>query len=78
VLHVVSDASKDRKASHCLSMLFHNFDASYVFYSNNNNRIVASNVGPKSKKGKTCIWVPKSYVTNVIGPNKNWGPKPQA
>jgi hypothetical protein len=27
--------------------------------------IVATNVGPKCKKGKSSIWVPKSYVTNL-------------
>jgi hypothetical protein len=75
--YFVSHAPKDWNASHDHSMLFHNFDASYVLYCKN-NRIVESNVGPKSKKGKTFIWVPKSYVTNLIGPNKSWGPKPQA
>jgi hypothetical protein len=73
--HAFSHAPNDRNASHGPSMLFHTFDASYVLYYKN-NRIVASNVGPKSKKGKTCIWVPKSYVTNLTGPDKSWGPKP--
>jgi hypothetical protein len=66
--HVVSHASKDRNASHVPSMLFSTFDASYVLYCKN-DRIVASNMGPKSKKGKTCICVPKYYVTNLTGPN---------
>jgi hypothetical protein len=26
--------------------------------------IVARNLGPKCKGSKTCVWVPKSYVTN--------------
>jgi hypothetical protein len=75
--HVVSHAPKDRNAYHGPSMLFHTFDASYVLYCKN-DRIVASNVGPKSKKGKTCIWVPKTYVTNLTGPITSWGPKPQS
>jgi hypothetical protein len=75
--HVISHAPKDRNASHGPSMLFRTFHASYVLYCKN-NRIVASNVGPKSNKGKTCIWVPKSCVTNLTGPNKSWGPKPQS
>jgi hypothetical protein len=75
--HVVSHASKDGNASHVPSILFHTFDASYVFYCKN-DRIVASNMGTKSKKGKTCICVPKYYVTNLTGPNSSWGPKPQA
>jgi hypothetical protein len=51
--HVVSHAPKDRNSSHGPSMLFCTFDASYVLYCKN-DRNVASNVGPKSKKGKTC------------------------
>jgi hypothetical protein len=74
--HVVSPTSKDRNASHGPSMIYCTFDACYVLYCKN-DRIVASNVGPKSKKGKTCIWMPKSYVTNLTGPNTSWGPKPQ-
>jgi hypothetical protein len=66
--HVVSHVPKDRNASHGPSMLFRTFYASYVFYCKN-DKIVASNVGPKSKNGKTCIWVPKSCVTNLTGPN---------
>jgi hypothetical protein len=75
--HAISHVPKDRNASHGPSMLFRTFDASYVLYCKN-HRIIASNVGPKSKKSKTCIWVPKYYVTNLTGPNKSWGPKPQA
>jgi hypothetical protein len=59
VSHVVSRAPKDRNASHGPSILFRTFDASYVIYCEN-DRSVATNVGPKCKKGKTCIWVPKS------------------
>jgi hypothetical protein len=40
--------------------------------------VIARNVGSKCKGGKTCIWVPKSYVTNLVGPNKSWVPKSQA
>jgi hypothetical protein len=75
--HIVSHAPKDRNASHGPSIIFRTFDASCVLYCKN-SRIVASNVGPKCKKGKTCIWVPKSYVTNLVGPNKRWVPKSQA
>jgi hypothetical protein len=74
--HVVSDMSKDRNASHGPSILFRTFDASYVIHCKY-DRVVATNVGPECKKGKTCIWVPKSYVTNLTGPNTSWGPKPK-
>jgi hypothetical protein len=75
--HDVSHVPKDRNASHNPSMLFCTFDDSYVLYCKN-YRVVSCNVGHKCKKGKTCIWVPKSYVTNLTGPNISWGPKPQA
>jgi hypothetical protein len=76
--HVVSHASKDKNASHGPSILFHTFDVSYVIHCKNEKN-VATNVGPKCKKGKTYIWVPKSYVTNLIGPNTSWdlNPKPK-
>jgi hypothetical protein len=77
VSHVVSHARKDKNAFHGPSIPFHTFDASYVIHCKN-DRIVATNVGPKYKKGKTCIWVLKSYVTNLTGPNTSWGPKSQA
>jgi hypothetical protein len=72
--HTVSHATKDRNASHGPSILFRTFDASYVIHCKNDKN-VATNVGPKCKKGKTCIWVPKTFVTNLIGPNTNWVPK---
>jgi hypothetical protein len=74
---VVSHAPKDRNASHGPCILFRTFDASYIIYCKN-NRIFATNVGPKCKKGKTCIWLPNSYVPNLTGPSTSWGPKPQA
>jgi hypothetical protein len=52
--HVVSHAPKDRNASYGPSMLFRTFYASYVLYYKN-DRVVASHMGPKCKKGKTCI-----------------------
>jgi hypothetical protein len=75
--HVVSHMLKDRNASHGSSILFRTFDASYVIHYKN-DKIVATSVGPKCKKGKTCIWVPKSYLTNLTGPNISWVPKSQA
>jgi hypothetical protein len=73
--YVVYHTPKDRNASHGPSILFRTFDASYVI-CRKNDRIVAINVGPKHKRCKTCIWVPKSYVTNLTGPNTSWGLKP--
>jgi hypothetical protein len=75
--HIISHAPKNRNGSHGPSILFRTFDASYVIHCKN-DRIVAKNVGPKYKKGKTCIWVPNSYVTNLTGPSTSWVPKSQA
>jgi hypothetical protein len=74
VHNVVSHAS--RNAPNGQTMLYHAHNASYVLYCKN-DKVVAKNVGPKCKKGKTCIWIPKSYVTNLVGPNKSWIPKSQ-
>jgi hypothetical protein len=75
VHHVVSHAP--RNASNGPTMLYRTYDASYVLICKK-DKVVARNVGPKCKGGKTCIWVPKSYVTNLVGPNKSWVPKSQA
>jgi hypothetical protein len=74
---VVSHVPTARNASHGPSMLYRTFDASFVLYCKS-SKVCASNVGPKCKKGKTCIWVLKSYVTKLTGPNTSWIPKPQA
>jgi hypothetical protein len=49
---------KARNASFGPSISYRNFDASYVLYCKL-RKPVASNVGPKHKNGKTCVWVPK-------------------
>jgi hypothetical protein len=41
-------------------------------------KVVARKLGSKCKGDKTCIWVPKTVVTNLVGPNKSWVPKTQA
>jgi hypothetical protein len=43
-----------------------------------NKKVVARKLGAKCKGDKTCIWVPKTIVTNLVGPNKSWVPKTQA
>jgi hypothetical protein len=60
--HVVSHAL--RNAYNDPTMLYHTYDASFVLMCKN-DKVIARNVGPKCKRGKTCIWVPKSYVTNL-------------
>jgi hypothetical protein len=66
---------KARNASYGPSISYRMFDASYVLYCKS-GKVVATNVGPKRKNDKTCVWVPKVYVTNLTGPNSIWVPKP--
>jgi hypothetical protein len=75
VHHVASHAP--RNASNGPTMLYQTYDASFVLMCKN-DKLVARNLGPKCKRYKTCIWVPMSYVTNLIGPNKSWVAKTQA
>jgi hypothetical protein len=73
--HVASHAP--RRASTGPSMLYQTCDASFVLLCKN-EKVVARSLGPKCKRDKTCIWVPKSVVTNLVGTNKSWVPKTQA
>jgi hypothetical protein len=75
VHHVGSHAP--RNVSNGPNMLYRTYDVTYVLHCKN-DKVVARNMGPKCKGGKTCIWVPKSYVTNLVGPNKSLVPKSQA
>jgi hypothetical protein len=36
-----------------------------------NKKVVARKLGAKCKGDKTCIWVPKAIITNLVGPNKS-------
>jgi hypothetical protein len=75
VHHVASHAPWN--ASNGPTMLYQTYDASFVLMCKN-DKVVARNLGPKCKRDKTCIWVPRSYVTNLVGSNKCWVPKTQA
>jgi hypothetical protein len=66
-----------RKASTRRTTLYQTCNASFVLLCKN-DKVVARSLGPKCKRDKTCIWVPKSVVTNLVGPNKSWVPKTQA
>jgi hypothetical protein len=73
--HVVHHVS--RKMCNESTIVFHAFKTSFVL-SCKNARVVARKLGSKCKGDKTCIWVPKTIVTNLVGPNKSWVPKTQA
>ena len=73
--HVVSHAP--RKMCNKPSTIYHACNTSFVFTCKN-TKVVARKLGSKCKGDKTCIWVPKVIVTNLVGPNKTWVPKTQA
>jgi hypothetical protein len=66
-----------RKMCNGPSTVYHACNTSFVL-SCKNAKVVARKLGSKCKGDKTCIWVPKDSVTNLIGPNKSWVPKTQA
>jgi hypothetical protein len=66
-----------RKVSTCPTTICKTCDASFVLTCKN-AKVVARKLGAKCKRYKTCIWVSKSVVTNLAGPNKSWVPKTQA
>jgi hypothetical protein len=73
--HVVSHAP--RKSCNGPTTVYHACNASFVLLCRN-AKVVARKLGSKCKGDKTCIWVPKTVVTNLVGPNKSWVPKTQA
>jgi hypothetical protein len=46
---------------------FKTFNAPFVL-TNKSGKVVAKYVGGKHKNPKTCVWVPKVFVSNVKGP----------
>jgi hypothetical protein len=66
-----------RKPSNEPSTIYHAFNASFAI-CRKNKKVIARKLGAKCKGDKTCIWVPKAIVTNLVGPNKSWVPKTQA
>jgi hypothetical protein len=73
--HVVSHTP--RKMCYGPYTIYHACNASFVL-SCKNAKVVARKLGSKCKGDKTCIWIPKTIVTNLVGPNKSWVPKTQA
>jgi hypothetical protein len=66
-----------RKVGNEHSTIYHTCNASFAI-CRKDKKVVARKLGAKCKGGKTCIWVPKTIVTNLVGPNKSWVPKTQA
>jgi hypothetical protein len=59
------------------STIYHALNASFAI-CRKDRKVIARKLGAKCKGDKTCIWVPKRIVTNLVGPNKSWVPKSQA
>jgi hypothetical protein len=66
-----------RKVCNKPTTIFHACNTTFVL-SCKNEKVVARKLGDKCKGEKTCIWVPKAIITNLVGPNKSWVPKTQA
>jgi hypothetical protein len=66
-----------RKMCNEPTTVFHAYNTSFIL-SCKNAKVVARKLGSKRKGDKTCIWVPKTILTNLVGPNKSWVPKTQA
>jgi len=59
------------------STIYHAWNASFAI-CRKDKKVIARKLGEKCKGDKTCIWIPKDIVTNLVGPNKSWVPKTQA
>jgi hypothetical protein len=66
-----------RKVCNEPSTIYHACNTSFAI-SCKNKKVMARKLGAKCKGDKTCIWVPKTIITNLVGPNKSWVPKTQA
>jgi hypothetical protein len=65
-----------RKVCNESTTIYHACNTSFALLCKN-AKVVARKLGSKCKGDKTCIWVPKAIVTNLVGPNKSWVPKTQ-
>jgi hypothetical protein len=65
-----------RKVCNEPTTIYHACNTSFELLCKN-EKVVARKLGSKCKGDKTCIWVPKAIVTNLVGPNKSWVPKTQ-
>jgi hypothetical protein len=59
------------------STIYYACNASFAI-CRKDKKVIARKLGAKCKGDKTCIWVPKTIVTNLVGLNKSWVPKTQA
>jgi hypothetical protein len=77
VMHRRNVVHVPRKVNNEPSIIYHACNASFAI-CRKDRKVIARKLGAKCKRDKTCIWVPKDIVTNLVGPNKSWVPKTQA
>jgi hypothetical protein len=65
-----------RKMCNESTIIYHAYNTSFAHLCKK-EKVVARKLRSKCKGDKTCIWVPKAIVTNLVGPNKSWVPKTQ-
>jgi hypothetical protein len=63
-----------RKVYNGPTTVYHACNAYFILLCKN-AKVVARKLGSKCKGDKTCLWVPKTIVTNLAGPNKSLVPK---
>src|SRR5688572_12664389 len=66
-----------RKVMNEPSTIYYACNASFAI-CRKDKKVIARKLGAKCKGDKTCIWVPKTIVTNLVEPNMSWVPKTQA
>jgi hypothetical protein len=59
------------------STIYYACNASFAI-CRKDKKVIARKLWAKCKGDKTCIWVPKTIITNLVGPNMSWVPKTQA
>jgi hypothetical protein len=60
-----------RKVCNEPTTIYHACNISFAICCKN-KKVIARKLGAKCKGDKTCIWVPRTIVTNLVGPNKSW------
>jgi hypothetical protein len=65
-----------RRVCHEPTTIYHACNTSLAIFCKK-EKVVARKLGSNCKGDKTCMWVPKAIVTNLVGPNKSWVPKTQ-
>jgi hypothetical protein len=74
---IINIVHAPRKVMNEPSTIYYACNASFAI-CRKDKKVIARKLGVKCKGDKTCIWAPKTIVTNIVGPNMSWVPKTQA